>query len=447
MERAALGLESHGRPTDACDNAAVSRAAPHCERRLRRHLGAILVTVLAVGCGNQNASPSAIASPPPSTGPTPAPTATPKPEEVYAAIKQSVIDIRGLQPKRDIDPQILDETELGKRVKDAFNRDNPPEIVRANERLLKGLDLLPEDASLATMFVDMQSSQVAGYYDPDAKELFVVSRTGGLGPTERVTFAHEFTHALQDQNFDLNEFDLAEVGQGDRGLARLSLIEGDATAVMTVWVQQHLNIVELLQLTQEASDPEALPILEELPPIIREGALFPYDAGLKFVLALQSSGGEGAVDGAFKDPPASSEQIMHFEKYEAHEKPVAVAIPTGIAGRLGNGWKESLQDTLGEFQLGVWLRQGTDRATVANDAAAGWGGDRVALYEGPNGAWGIVLMTAWDSEQDARDFSDAAAQTISKDDAVGGINLEGRTVTVVLGSDGDTRDKVTFALR
>jgi hypothetical protein len=248
-----------------------------------------------------------------------------------------------------------------------------------------------------------------------------------------VTFAHEFTHALQDQSFDLNHFDLEEVGEGDRGLAVLSLIEGDATAVMTVWAQQNLSLVELLQLSQEASDPKALEILNNLPPIIREGALFPYQQGLTFVLALQAQGGEPAVDDGFDRPPVSTEQVIHFDKYEANEKPAAVTIDKGIAARMGPGWKESLQDTLGEFQLGVWLGLGTDQQGLADQAAAGWGGDRVALYEGPNGAWGVLMTSAWDTEHDAREFRDAAQNTIAGTNSEGSVNLDGKRVTVVLG--------------
>jgi hypothetical protein len=437
----------------ACDNSPVPRPAPLLDRRLRRLTGAVLAISLVAGCGNQNPSLSPTpTSPPPSPGisllpgVSASPTATPDPAEVYATIKQQVIAIRGLQPKRDIDPQVLDEAELRTRLEEAFDRENPPEIVRANERLLKGLDLIPKDASLTKMYIDMQSSQVAGFYDSDAKELFVVSRSGTLGPTERVTFAHEFTHALQDQAYDLNHFDLQEVGEGDRGLARLSLIEGDATSVMTVWAQANLNLVELLQLGQEASDPKAMEILNGLPAIIREGALFPYEAGFNFVLSLQATGGQPAIDDAFDDPPASTEQILHVEKYEAREKPQSVTLPEGIARRMGTGWKETLQDTMGEFQLGFWLREGTGQKGVADDAAAGWGGDRIALLEGPNEAWAILWLTSWDTEQDAREFRDAAADTIGATDAIGGLSLDGRRVRVVLASDDAAREKLTFAI-
>jgi hypothetical protein len=416
--RSDAGLQDHGWPETACDNSPVRRhALPH-NRRLRRLLGAVLAVSLVSGCGNQAPSPSPApsqtSSAAPATAPSTSPTATPQPAEVYAAIKQQVIDIRGLQPKRDIDPRVIDEAELRTRLEKAFDRENPPAIVQANERLLKGLRLIPAHASLTKMFIDLQSSQVAGFYDSDAKELFVVSRTGALGPTERVTFAHEFTHALQDQAYDLNHFDLQEVGEGDRGLARLSLIEGDATAVMTVWAQENLNLVELLKIGQDASDPKSLEILNGLPAVIRDGALFPYDAGYRFVLSLQATGGEAAVDDAFGDPPASTEQVMHVEKYEAREKPRAEALTEGIARRMGKDWKETLQDTIGEFQVGLWLREGTGQKEVADAAAAGWGGDRIALLEGPAEAWAIVWLTTWDTTNDATEFRSAAAQTLDR---------------------------------
>jgi hypothetical protein len=373
------------------------------------------------------------------------PTPTPEPAEVYAAIERDVVGIRGLEPKREVDPQVLNAAQVRERMEKLFARDNPPDLVHANEQLLKGLGLVPEDADLKKLSIDMQTSSVAGFYDPVAKELFVVSQTGALGPVERVTFAHEFTHALQDQHFDLTAFYKTSIGQSDRGLAGLSVIEGDATAVMTVWAQENLNLVELLQLGT-SSDPESLRLLDDLPPILRESLLFPYQTGLQFVLELQARGGEEEVDDAFDALPLSTEQVMHFEKYEAHEKPVAMTIDTGIAGRMGQGWKETLQDTLGEFQIGVWLRGNAGDANTPTAAAAGWGGDRIALLEGPNDAWAILWLTSWDTEQDAREFRDAAADTIAATDAVGGLNLDGKRVRVVLASDDAAREKLTFAL-
>lgn len=427
--------------------------------RSQAALIALLVTVLVGGCGplvpSPIASPAATTSSAASTATSagsPTPPATPLPSRelaaLYKQIEQQVVAIRGLQPKADVNPQVLDEAELRTHVTTSFKEDNPTELVSANERLLKGLGLFPKDKSLEKLYIDLLSSQTAGFYDPKAKQLFVLSKSGALGPVERVTFSHEYTHALQDQNFDLGSFDLDAVGQGDRSLARLSLIEGDATALMTDWAQQNLTPAELVELVRQSLDPESVKVLEQMPPILREPLGFPYDNGLRFVLGIRARGGWAAVNAAFKKPPASTEQIIHPERYDAAEAPVELALPRDLDTRMGAGWKVSLQDTLGEFQLSIWLRQGVTRVPLANAAAAGWGGDRVALLDGPNGAWAIALLTTWDDNNEASEFADAAGQTLTKMGTSGTVYArpDGKDVKVLLGSDADVATKLDTIL-
>jgi hypothetical protein len=408
-------------------------------------LVACLLATAACGPLVPQPTPSRVASPSPSVavGPSASPSAavsvgpSADPATVYASIEPQVIAIRGLQPKSKVDPQVLDDAALKARIQATFKHDNPPAIVAANERLLKGLGLFPKDASLGDLYVELLSSQVYGLYSPEEKKLFVVSRSGALGPLERWTFSHEYTHALQDQNFDLAKLDLQAVGESDRSLARLSLIEGDATVVMTEWAQQNLTPSELLETIRASLDPASLKILEKMPPILREPLGFPYDNGLRFVMGIQQRGGWKAVNTAFSNPPASTEQILHPEKYDAAEAPVAIDVPKDLDTRMGDGWKVSLQDTLGEFQLGIWLRMGVTRVPLANTAAAGWGGDRVTLLDGPNGSWAIAMMTTWDTAADAAEFADAAGQTLTKLGTPGTVTAPpgGLGVTVLLGSD------------
>ena len=356
----------------------------------------------------------------------------PDPATVYRTIEEQVVAIRGIQPTQPVDPQVLDEAELKVRIEKSFNEDNPPELIAANERLLKAMGMFPEDASLSGLYLELLGSQVAGFYSPEDDELYVVSRTGALGPSERVTFAHEYTHALQDQKFDLESFDLGAVGEGDRGLGRLSLIEGDATLAMSIWLQQHLTPAEQAQLVQESLDPEALAILQKMPPILRESLTFPYDAGFRLALKLYGEGGWPAIDAAFARPPASSEQVMHPEKYDANEAPLVVDIPDDVATRMGAGWTVGLEDTLGEFQLGVWLRGALGRVVPANEAAAGWGGDRFVLLNGPDGAWAMALVTDWDTSADATEFADAAGQALPTLSAETGLGHQSGTSRVGL---------------
>ena len=146
--------------------------------------------------------------------------------------------IRQLSAKTPVEPKLLDEAGLKANVTASFQKENPPELVAANQRISELLGLIPQGTSLEALYLKLLASQVAGYYDSDTKELYVVSRSGGLGPTERISFAHEFDHALQDQNFGLDKLQLDTIGEGDRGLARLSVAEGDATLLMSLWAAQ-----------------------------------------------------------------------------------------------------------------------------------------------------------------------------------------------------------------
>jgi hypothetical protein len=417
----------------ACNNPGLmpaSRPGPTAARSRRRSpltsLLAVLVAAVVAACGS-NATPSNAAPPsiPPSAAATTAPqSAAPTAAapstgpsaaasgdlaDVYQTIENQVIQIRQLQPKTPVSPTVLDGPGLQKLITDGFDKDNPPDVIAANQLILQALGLLPKDASLKDLEVGMLSGQVAGLYNPDDKKLYVVSRSGQIGPLEQATFSHEFTHALQDQNFDLGSLKLDEVGQGDRSFARLSLVEGDATLSMTDWELQNLTATDLGQMLQQAQNDPSTAQLEALPAILRESLLFPYVQGLAFVQGLQSAGGWQAVDDAFAKPPASTEQIMHPEKYAAGEAPVAVTLPSDLAAKMGSGWSAPLVDTFGEFQLGVWLRQSPGISKAGADAAAaGWGGDRIAALRGPDGAWAVVLRTAWDTAKDATEFETAA---------------------------------------
>jgi hypothetical protein len=373
----------------------------------------------------------------------------PDPATVYASIEDQVIAIRGLEPKAKVDPKILDDAGIKKLITDSFAKDNPPAIVAANERILKALGLLPPDASLTDLYINLLGSQVAGLYNPDEKTLYVVSRSGRLGGAEKTTFAHEFTHALQDQNFDLGKLHLEEIGQGDRSFARLALVEGDATLAMSYWQIQNLSQAELGEMLAAAGGDPSTKVLLDMPPILRETLLLPYIQGLSFVQGLQGGGGWDGVNAAFAKPPASTEQILHPDKFESGEAPVAVTLPKGLAARLGNGWKVALEDSFGEFQLGVWLRGNTAiNAATANDAAAGWGGDRIALVAGPNGAWGVVLRTAWDSDSDAAAFEEAASPLVEGLATPASLlpGAGGSERWIVIGSDDATLSRVAGAL-
>jgi hypothetical protein len=416
-----------------------------------------LVVVVFAGCGGSTdtsapaaSAPSGLSASPGITLPTysSGPTATPEdPAQLYARIERQVEQIRGLTATAPVTPEVLDDAGLRARLLARFEKDNPPAQVAAEQQLYQALGLFPADASLRDDLLSLLTSQVIGFYEPDTKRMFVISQTGAIGPSQRVTFAHEYDHALQDQHFDLTKLGTDVADQGDRSLARLSLAEGDATLLMSQWSQAHLTLVETLQLLQDSADPAQNAILNAMPPLLRDELLLPYRSGLSFVASLWATGGWPSVDAAYARPPDSTEQLLHPEKYVAGEAPVQVDIPADVASRLGTGWKAALQDTLGEFVLREWLQVAGGMAeTTASDAAAGWGGDRVVLVTGPSGRWGVGVVTTWDTTADADAFGTAAGTAAGKLIHADVFRPGETKVAVIVGSDDDIRGRLANVL-
>lgn len=403
-----------------------------------------LAAALVTGCDTVTPSASPGPATPgtdPSAVPSPAapsassPSASVRPAaEVYAEVRAAVEAIRGLAPTASVEPVTLDEAALRASLEAEFDRENTADELRLSEDLLITLGLLPAGSNLRDILLDFQSGQVIGFYTPDKDQLFVISRSGGVGAMEKVTYAHEFTHQLQDQHVDLESFGLDATDQSDLQIARLSLVEGDAVSVQTSWMTTNLTPTELGQVLQAALDPDAVAALTRAPAFVRETALFPYEDGFAFVSGLLASGGYASVDAAFDDPPASTEQIIHPEKYEAREAPITVVAPDGVAAALGAGWSAAGQDTLGELILGIWLRAGAVPRPESIAAAAGWGGDRLVILRGPDGAVGVGIITAWDTAADAAEFQAAAATAMTTLDPGGLVVSDGiRRVYLAMG--------------
>ena len=387
----------------------------------------------------------------PPTGPSASPSgasSTPRSSAeaaaLYDAIEAQVVEMRGLEPV-DVKRETIDAEALKAFNVRTFDEDNPPDYIAANERLYKAFGLLPEDQSLKQLYLDLIDSQVAGFYRPDDKTLYVVSRTGSIGGADKITFAHEYDHALQDAAFPVFK-DMKELlDETDRALARAAIYEGDATWLMFQWGSANLTPEEFAAAQAAGADPESMAVLGRTPPILVESLLFPYTAGSAFIVPIHTEGGWPAVDALYDDLPLSTEQILHPEKFREREAPVAVELPRALAADMGDGWTEAIQDTFGEFQLGVWLRESGLSASDASAAAAGWGGDRLAVLNGPDGTWAVVLRSTWDTDEDATAFRQAAGDAIADAANPATAIADGRDITVVFASAQDILDRAVAA--
>ena len=358
----------------------------------------------------------------------------------YLQIEQQVEQLRDLSATQTVNPTLLDEQGVRDWLTKANEKQTDHAAMAKESRLLIHLGLLPVGASLEQLELDLEAGQVIGFYDPDTKQLYILSQSGGVGVLQKVTFSHEFTHALQDQNFGLAKLGTDAADQNDRDLARLSLAEGDATLSMTQWSAKNLSLVEMLTLAGSAGT--GADQMAAAPAILRETLLFPYQQGLAFVQSVYDSGGWDAVDKLYSKPPDSSSQILHPELYAAGIEPATVSLPKPPAS-LAAGWQLVTQDTLGELDLSVWIEgehPTTTQTNAASSATSQWGGDRVGLYEGANGAWAVVLRTDWRTDAGSRAFRDEAALAAGR--LAGSIAVcSGRdTVDVFVASDRATLD-------
>ena len=450
--------------------------------RPSRALAALLIALLVAACGTTSPTPSpspastdgppAAATPTASAGETAAPSASAEaacdpaavaqasPETaapdtgdpnaaLYTEIEGQVSQLRGLTATKPVERGVFDTAGLCAYISQSFVKDNPEGLVANTQDLYRALLLMPLDADLRALYIELLTSQVAGLYDNETKKMYVVTSTGDIGPTEQITYAHEFTHALQDQRFTLKDVVGDAKDQGDRTLARTTLVEGDATLLMTVWAQQNLTPQELGGLAG-ATDPASEAVLAKMPAILRETLIFPYTTGLQLTLgAFQQAGGFGGVDELYANPPDTTEQVMHADKLAAREPAVAVAFPDDFPGSLGTGWTTALEDTFGEYQLQVLLSDAAD-AQGAAEAAAGWGGDRVAWVTGPDGANAAVLDTRWDSDAEAAEFAAALGSYVAKLEAAGRsaqvLTPSADRVVVISANDANTLGKIANVL-
>ncbi len=341
----------------------------------------------------------------------PDPSPLPDANSQMDQIESQVIGLRGLQPSGPVKRGFLTYAELRQHVLDNFFKDYTAQDELDNEHELAALGLLQKGFDLQKFYQDLYSEQIAGFYDQETKDMYVV-QDKGFGGSERMTYAHEYTHVLQDQNYDIRDglkfSDAACKKDSERCAAISSLLEGDATLTEQKWFGKYATQKDCSDVTNFYLSFQS-PVFNSAPPFMKQDFVFPYVQGKEFVQYLLDAGGEKAVDAAYSDVPLSTEQILHPERYPG-DKPLTVSLPD-LSAALGEGWSEIDRGVMGEWYTYLILAAGVDPNTQlpesqAKSASAGWGGDAYAVYynAGKETA-ALVLKTTWDTAQDAQEFA------------------------------------------
>ena len=360
-------------------------------------------------------------------------------------ISERVEAIRELSFRERPDPRVVTPEQAREDALRDLDEHYPPDEREADVELLALLGLVPPGTDLRELISDISGEQVAGYYDTRRETLAVVSGPAAANDTlAEITLAHELNHALEDQVYELRED--AGAGADDRATAYTALVEGTATAVMYDYVQRFVSPGAALS-TAFSALPQAEAATESIPPYIQRSLEFSYTGGEEFVRSLRSAAGDSwkLVDFALDErPPASTEQILHPEKYLTFEEPRNVRV--GDLG-LGAGWEPTAAGSLGELDTRELLRIGGDDVPYA-EAAAGWGGGRYELWQDGDASL-VVLRWAWDTPADAREFEaalprylDARPDELAPGDAV---ESSRTATTLVLAPSPELAERVAAA--
>lgn len=299
-------------------------------------------------------------------------------------------------------------------IREMDDEKNPTERY-GEERSAEAFGLIPKGFDLDHFMVDLLTEQIAGLYDPKAREFYVADWI----PLEdqRMVMAHELTHALQDQHFRIEAWAKAARPNDDAELAREAVLEGSAMAAMIDYMLKGTgrSVEDLPPFDPSvfAGDLSKSPKLEEAPQFLKDALVFPYFAGLSFSAAILRTSKWSGVSAVFAKPPLSTQQIMHPALYKSGKAPLSVSIPS-FEKLLGPDWTKIDENVMGEFGWKEILKQflGED---IASPLAAAWDGDKYVLYERKQDKHLIlVARLRLDSEDQAGRFYQTYSEALEK---------------------------------
>ena len=321
------------------------------------------------------------------------------------ALEDQVAQLRGLRPSAPVEITYLSDLQARERISAAFVQQYSMHDAENNQLLYNLLGLLDDEDDLIGQYKDLVLEQVAGYFDFAENEMVAICNDE-FGGVQRMAFVHEFSYALLNQAFDLERFkelgDVLCAESYDSCLALRALVAGDAARIQVQWMRTYASEEDYEEVMAFFSSFD-MPIYESAPEFIQEELVFPSTYGLGFISRFYLKDGWAAVDVVYEDPPISSEQILHPERYP-NDRPVSIEIPD-LSEVLADEWREIDRGSLGEWRTRAVLEQQLPM-DIVDVAAEGWGGDTYLLLKNKKSEdSALILLTLWDTMRDAHEFS------------------------------------------
>ena len=330
-------------------------------------------------------------------------------------IASDLATISGLKLHHPVPCDLISKEKVNEFLKKRVKEATTPEEIRAEEMTLKKFGFVPADFNLEKTTIDLLTEQAAAFYDYDKKKLFVTETTSP--ETQLPVLAHELSHAIADQNFNLGKFIRQGRKSDDGATARLAIMEGQATWLMSEYLAHKLgqslkNSPALVKMMSALTDTSGqYPVYDSAPLYLRQTLIFPYTKGMLFQQAVIEHDGDAGFAEVFRNPPVSTQQILHPDKYFQLVRPVTPALPDV---KLPHGLKSVVGGSLGELDHEVLLEQFAGK-TVAEEIGPYWSGATFELRENKKEQLVVLLYAAqWDSPEIARRYFDAYRQILAK---------------------------------
>jgi hypothetical protein len=356
-------------------------------------------------------------------------------QELFRAVDEILAfdsKVTGMPIKHPVKRKLTSRKDVEKYFVDSFKDDESAKHLTQAEVVLKKFGLIPRDSSLEGTLLALYTEAVAGYYDPKTKTVYLLD---WLDPeAQKPVLAHELTHALQDQNYNLIKFmkqgkqkktGKYDVTTSEAMSARVALMEGQAAAVMVDYllapagqsVETNPEIARAMQAGM-LSDGGA-PIMRKAPLYLKEDLKFPYTYGLNFVLALLKNSKEKAFAEAFQNPPVDTRQVMQPQTYLETQAIPALAMPN-FDKVLGHDWERFDVDSVGEFDVSVLAREYGAPVARAEDMATMWrhqyyfAAAKRGMKPTKPGDVSLIYVSRWSSPEAAAAFAKLDGESLKK---------------------------------
>jgi hypothetical protein len=345
----------------------------------------------------------------------------------------------GLPIKKKVKRTIVSRQQVEKYIGDKFKNDADRIRFERSELVQKKFGLLPRDFDLHGFLIKLLTEQVAGYYDEKSKTMNLLD--WNEPEMQRPVMAHELTHALQDQSYDLEKMskhdeeierkgldNLDELIRNDEeSTCRSAVLEGQAMIVLLDYVlapsegsvAKAPQIVDLMQAQMDKS--RGSPVFDSAPLLLQEELAFPYRQGMKFIRDLLVAGGKQlAYKGVLERMPQTTREVMEPKEYLAGHRVPPLLLPD--FGFLKKDYEPFDAGAVGELDVNILLRVYADD-DVAKRLTPEWRGG--AYYSaGRKGAKppdrnstahiGLYYISKWATEEAAQDFAKVYTAALSK---------------------------------